>query len=44
MKGYVIDASVAVRFLLKEDLSSEAKAVLEGFVDGRCQLPCARAG
>lgn len=38
MKGYLIDASVAVRFLLKEDLSSEAEAVLEGFVDGKYDL------
>ena len=38
MKGYVIDASVAVRFLLKEDLSAEAEAVLEGFVMGRFDL------
>lgn len=38
MKGYVIDASVAVRFLLKEDHSAEAEAVLEGFVLGRYDL------
>lgn len=38
MKVYVVDASVAARFLLGEDLEDEARAVLEGFVDGRYNL------
>ena len=32
MKVYVIDASVASRFLLVEDLSDKAELVLEGFL------------
>jgi len=35
---YVIDASVASRFLLIEDLSDEAELVLEGFLDGTLDL------
>jgi len=31
---YVIDASVACRFLLIEDLSDKAKLVLESFLEG----------
>jgi len=35
---YVVDASVASRFLLVEDLSEEAKLVLEGFIEGKFDL------
>jgi len=34
MMLYVIDASVAARFLLTEDLSSNAELVLEKFMNG----------
>jgi predicted nucleic acid-binding protein len=35
---YVIDASVASRFLLIEDLSDEANLVLESFLEGNLDL------
>jgi len=35
---YVLDASVAARFLLSESLSDEAAAVLRDFIDGRVEL------
>jgi predicted nucleic acid-binding protein len=35
---YVIDASVASRFLLVEDLSDKAKLVLEDFLEGNLDL------
>ena len=35
---YIIDASVASRFLLIEDLSEKAKLVLESFIKGNCEL------
>ena len=35
---YVIDASVACRFLLIEDLSDKAKFVLKSFLEGKCDL------
>ena len=35
---YVIDASVACRFLLVEDLSDKAELVLESFLEGSCDL------
>jgi len=35
---YVIDASVASRFLLVEDLSNKAKLVLESFLEGNLDL------
>jgi len=38
VKSYVIDASVACRFLLLEDLSDEAILVLRGFLDGELEL------
>lgn len=38
MTVYVIDASVASRFLLIEDLSNKAKQVLEGFLEGKLDL------
>ncbi len=38
MKYYVIDASVACRFLLVEDLSDEAERVLEDFLEGSVDL------
>ncbi|MEM3883169.1 MAG: type II toxin-antitoxin system VapC family toxin [Candidatus Methanomethyliaceae archaeon] len=38
MKTYVIDASVASRFLLVEDLSDKAECVLEGFLKGSFDL------
>ena len=38
MTVYVIDASVASRFLLVEDLSDEAGSVLEGFLNGSLDL------
>lgn len=38
MTVYVIDASVASRFLLVEDLSDEARSVLEGFLNGSLDL------
>ena len=38
MKVYIVDASVAVRFLLIEDLSDKARLVLEGFRDDVIEL------
>ena len=35
---YVVDASVACRFLLVEDLSDKAELVLESFIEGNCDL------
>ena len=35
---YVVDASVAARFLLVEDLSDKAGLVLEGFIEGKFDL------
>ena len=35
---YVVDASVACRFLLVEDLSEKAELVLESFIEGNCDL------
>lgn len=35
---YVIDASVACRFLLVENLSDKAELVLESFIEGGCDL------
>jgi len=35
---YIIDASVACRFLLVEDLSDKAELVLESFLEGSCDL------
>jgi len=38
MSLYVIDASVAARFLLFEELSDKAEHVLEDFMDGKIEL------
>lgn len=38
MSLYIIDASVAARFLLFEDLSDKAEYVLEDFMDGKIEL------
>ena len=38
MKAFVIDASVACRFILPEDLSDKARLVLQGFLDGELEL------
>lgn len=38
MTVYVVDASVASRFLLVEDLSDKAGLVLEGFLEGTLDL------
>ncbi len=38
MNRYVIDASVATRFVLSEDLNEEAKSLLEGFIEGEYNL------
>ncbi len=38
MRSYVVDASVATRFLLEEDLMGEARAVLNGHVEGEFEL------
>lgn len=38
MITYVIDASVAARFLLFEDLSDKAGLILEDFLDGKIDL------
>lgn len=35
---YVVDASVACRFLLVEDLSDKAEQILESFLKGSCDL------
>jgi predicted nucleic acid-binding protein len=42
MTPYVIDASVAARFLLVEDLSDKAELVLEGYVNGTIDLAAPR--
>jgi predicted nucleic acid-binding protein len=38
LKVYVVDASVASRFLLVEDLSDKAELVLDGFLKGELDL------
>ena len=38
MKSYVVDASVATRFLLEEDLSMEAKGVLGRYLEDEFDL------
>ena len=38
MTVYVVDASVAARFLLVEELSDRAKLLLESFRDGTVEL------
>jgi len=38
LKRYVIDASVATRFVLSEDLFDEAKSLIEGFIEGEYNL------
>jgi len=38
LRVYVVDASVAARFLLVEDLSEEARLLLESFRDGAVEL------
>ncbi|MCK4702631.1 type II toxin-antitoxin system VapC family toxin [Candidatus Bathyarchaeota archaeon] len=38
MTQYVLDASVAARFLLSESLSAEAAAVLRDYIEGRVEL------
>ena len=38
LKVYVLDASIAVRFLLAEDLSEKAELVLEDFLKGKLDL------
>jgi predicted nucleic acid-binding protein len=38
VRSYVVDASVATRFLLEEDLSGEAKAVLRGYLGDEFDL------
>jgi predicted nucleic acid-binding protein len=38
VKGYVVDASVAVRFLLSEELSDKAQWLLERFHDDAVEL------
>jgi predicted nucleic acid-binding protein len=38
LKVYVLDASVATRFSLIEDLSEKAELVLEGFLKGKMDL------
>ena len=38
MRIYVVDASVASRFLLVEDLSDKAELVLDGFLKGELDL------
>jgi predicted nucleic acid-binding protein len=38
VRSYVVDASVATRFLLEEDLSGEAKAVLRGYFEDEFDL------
>lgn len=42
MTVYVIDASVASRFLLVEDLSDEARSVLEDLLEGSVRLEAPR--
>jgi len=38
LNRYVIDASVATRFVLSEDLYDEAKNIIEGFIEGEYNL------
>ena len=38
MRSYVVDASVAARFLIEEDLAKEAGAVVKGYTDGEFDL------
>jgi predicted nucleic acid-binding protein len=38
LKTFLLDASVAIRFLLKEDLSLEAELMLESFIKGEIEL------
>lgn len=38
MRVYVVDASVAARFLLVEELSDKAELLLESFRDGAVEL------
>ena len=38
MNRYVVDASVATRFVLDEDLDDEANGILEGFIKGEYNL------
>jgi predicted nucleic acid-binding protein len=38
LKRYVVDASVATRFVLDEELDDEAKSILEGFAEGEYNL------
>ena len=38
MTRYILDASVAARFLLSESLSAEATAVLRDYIEGRVEL------
>jgi predicted nucleic acid-binding protein len=38
MTRYILDASVAARFLLSESLSAEAAAVLRDYVEGHVEL------
>ena len=38
MSLYIVDASVAARFLLFEDLSDKAEYVLEDFMNGKIEL------
>lgn len=42
MRIYVLDASVACRFLLVEDLSDKAELVLDGFLKGELDLKAPR--
>jgi len=42
LKVYVIDASIASRFLLIEDLSEKAESVLEDFLKGVVDLKAPR--
>ncbi|MGQ9640599.1 MAG: type II toxin-antitoxin system VapC family toxin [Candidatus Bathycorpusculaceae bacterium] len=42
MRIYVLDASVASRFLLVEDLSDKAELVLDGFLKGKLDLKAPR--
>jgi predicted nucleic acid-binding protein len=38
LNRYVVDASVATRFVLGEGLEDEAKSILEGFIEGEYNL------
>ena len=42
MRRYIVDASVAARFLLFEELSDKAVLVLRGFLDGSSDLMAPR--